>query len=218
MIDTIVTVYVYCCTWRLEPEWALATDTWGSLNPSYDCPHKLAAYLHAHAHANVRARAIKKRLDAIAGNIKLVMWAGPWIKTVWTKKIEKQVWNHVKDSAASHYWEGMTCFALHWIWWLYPEWFLIFRISLPIQLSFGHHNLFHQVRKNFSFFSIVVWFLSSLLNSTPLWCDFFLSLIRFSIDYSCSCIFHNSPEFKNLLVGGPAIETNPVGRQTEVNT
>lgn len=125
----------------------------------------------------------KTRLDAIAGNLKLFMRAGSWIKNIRTKKIEKQLWKHVRAVAASHYWEGMTCFAFHWIWWLFSEWFLIFRISLPIQLCFGHHNLLHRPIRNFRQHNHLDVSpgnnVGALLDFCPLWFDFYLSFFRF---------------------------------------
>ncbi len=47
--------------------------------------------------------------------------------------------------------------------------------------------------------------------------EFFFLLSDF-YRFSCSWLFHNSPEFKNLFLGGPVIETDPDEHgPTEVN-
>ncbi len=113
-----------------------------------------------------------------------------------------------RASAAIHHKQCICCFAFHWSWELYSEWFSTFRMFQLIKLFFAHHNLLHQLIRNLrqhyycwttSLFSKeIMWVLSGFsiqwVNSA--------SLIGFFDWFSCSWFFHNSPEFKNLFVTG----------------
>ena len=72
----------------------------------------------------------KRRINATAGNLKLLMWVGSWLKQT-NKKIDKHAWN-----------DGN--------WWSYSQWVSMCRISLPIQLSFRHPDSLHRQIKNVS--------------------------------------------------------------------
>ena len=144
---------------RLDGKSLLRASSTGSsvssLNPSYDCPHFGTIHLHARAHANVCARESKRQLDGampLEGIQKYLLglrWAGIWIKTFRQKIIEKRIWKCGVACVSLHHREGTWCFAFHWIWGLYSEWFSIFRMSQRIQSSFAqHHSLqwLHQHR------------------------------------------------------------------------
>ncbi len=87
----------------------------------------------------MRLKKLTRRVDAIAGNIKLFAWAGSWIRIVWTK-ISKATLEMRRASNAIHHREGICCFAFHWIWGLNFEWFsfcqkfLLIKLTLHIQV------------------------------------------------------------------------------------
>ena len=101
--------------------------------------------------AGLISTSLKTRFDAIAKHNKTNCVGRFLIKTFGTAAEEvNQFRRNAPRAATSHLWKGRTCFAFQCFGLFYSDWLSTFRIFLPIHLSIGCSNLYHQLIENSS--------------------------------------------------------------------
>ena len=118
---------------------------------------------------------------------------GPALEFPLKKKLKDQR-NYAKCAcAAFHHCKGNACVLFQQSSWFYSDWFLTFRLSLTIPLSFGRHKFLHwciEIFRQHNHFNHSLWSnVGSPFNSYPFRCDLVSPPIQFFIEFLCSFSF-----------------------------